>query len=77
LLQRRQALLGLVMRSRPLADKIAIVEAFRRHFLPLFRDGRLRPLVDSVVPMADVVRAHERMEANQNLGKIVLEVRAG
>ncbi|HVJ17935.1 MAG TPA: NAD(P)H-quinone oxidoreductase [Polyangiaceae bacterium] len=77
LLSRRQALLGLVMRTRPLADKIAIVEAFRRHFLGLFRDGRLRPLVDSVVPLAEVARAHERMEANQNLGKIVLEIRPG
>ena len=66
---RRQALLGLVMRSRPLADKIAIVEAFRRRFLPLFSDARLRALVDVTLPLAEVVRAHERMEANQNLGR--------
>ena len=76
LLSRRQALLGLVMRTRSLADKIAIVEAFRRHFLPLFRDAQLRPLVDSVLPLAAAARAHERMEANQNLGKIVLQVKA-
>jgi tumor protein p53-inducible protein 3 len=76
LLARRQSLIGVVMRTRTLADKVAIVEYFRRHFLALFTDGKLRPLVDSVLPLAEAQRAHERMEANQNLGKIVLEVRA-
>jgi NADPH:quinone reductase-like Zn-dependent oxidoreductase len=38
-------------------------------------DGRLKPLVDSVFALAEVAKAHERMEANQNLGKIVLRVR--
>jgi NADPH:quinone reductase-like Zn-dependent oxidoreductase len=31
--------------------------------------------VDSVFALSDVQQAHERMEANENLGKIVLRVR--
>jgi len=38
-------------------------------------DGRLKPLIDSVFPLSDVALAHQRMEANENLGKIVLKVR--
>jgi tumor protein p53-inducible protein 3 len=74
LLVRRTQILGLVMRSRPLADKIAITQAFIRESLPLFADGSLRPIVDCVLPLADAAKAHDRMEANENVGKIVLKV---
>jgi tumor protein p53-inducible protein 3 len=75
LMTKRQTLVGLTMRGRSLLEKIELSRAFARTTLPLFNDGRLKPLVDSVFPLADVARAHERMEANQNLGKIVLRVR--
>lgn len=76
LLMRRYQILGLVMRSRPLADKIAITEAFIRDSLPLFADGRLAPIIDSVHPLSEARQAHERMEQNLNFGKIVLKVGA-
>ena len=63
------------MRSRSTAEKVELTRAFVRTSLPLFDDGRLKPLVDSVFELADVARAHQRMEANENLGKIVLRVR--
>jgi tumor protein p53-inducible protein 3 len=75
LIQQQQSLIGMVMRSRSVLEKIELTRAFVRTTLPLLADGRLRPLVDSVFPLSDVARAHERMEANQNLGKIVLRVR--
>jgi tumor protein p53-inducible protein 3 len=74
LLQRRHQILGLVMRSRPVTDKIAITQSFIRESLPLFADGRLKPIVDSIFSLADAARAHERMEQNENIGKIVLSV---
>ena len=72
LLMQRQTLRGFVMRSRPLTEKAAIVRAFRRDFLGWFAEGRLSPRLDRIYPLAEVRAAHERMEANQNLGKIVL-----
>lgn len=74
LLQRRYQILGLVMRSRDVSDKIAITQAFIRESLPLVADGTLRPIIDSVLPLAEAAKAHERMEANLNTGKIVLKV---
>jgi NADPH2:quinone reductase len=74
LLMKRHTIAGVVMRTRSLADKAAIVEGFRRRFLPLFETGRLRPVIDRVYALDEVRIAHERMEANQNLGKIVLRV---
>lgn len=72
LLMRRYQILGLVMRSRPVADKIAISQAFARNWLPRFATGKLAPVVDSVLPLSEARRAHERMEENANVGKIVL-----
>jgi NADPH2:quinone reductase len=75
LLQRRQKICGIVMRTRPLAEKAAIVRGFGDELLGWLKDERLRPIVDCVLPLSDVRAAHERMEQNQNVGKIVLAVR--
>jgi NADPH:quinone reductase-like Zn-dependent oxidoreductase len=40
--------------------------------LKFVRDGRLKPVVDSVLPLAEARRAHERIEAREHFGKIVL-----
>ena len=42
--------------------------------MPLFEDGKLRPVVDRVLPLTDVRRAHEIMGANETFGKLVLSV---
>ena len=40
----------------------------------LIAAGRIRPVVDSVFPLADARAAHERLEAGEQLGKIVLSI---
>ena len=40
--------------------------------LQFIRDGRLKPVVDVVMPLAEARAAHERLEARRNFGKIVL-----
>ena len=75
LLMKRHQILGLVMRSRPLEDKIRITRDFVQHRLDHFRTGKLKPVVDEIFPLAEAVKAHERMEQNANSGKIILKVR--
>jgi zinc-binding alcohol dehydrogenase/oxidoreductase len=40
----------------------------------LIAAGRIRPVVDSVFPLAEARAAHERLEAGEQLGKIVLSI---
>jgi NADPH:quinone reductase-like Zn-dependent oxidoreductase len=40
----------------------------------LVSSGRVRPIVDSVFPLAEARAAHERLEAGEQLGKIVLKI---
>lgn len=75
-LQKRLQLLALIMRTRSDEEKRAIVQGFSRRFLPAFTRGTLEPIVDRVYPLSEARAAHERMESNQNLGKIVLELGA-
>jgi putative PIG3 family NAD(P)H quinone oxidoreductase len=75
LLMQRQHLAGIVMRSRPLPEKTAIVRGFLRDLWPWLDAGRLEPICDCVFDLADAAQAHRHMEENQNVGKIVLRVR--
>lgn len=72
LLSKRLTLIGTVLRSRSLEEKVAVAESFGETWLPLFDEGRLRPLIDSVFSFAEVGAAHEYVESNQNFGKVVL-----
>ena len=74
LMPKRAALIGTVLRSRPLEDKIALTQRFGRELLPLFDRGRLRTVVDSRYPLDEVADAHRHMEANANVGKIVIDI---
>lgn len=40
----------------------------------LVKSGRARPVVDSVFPLAEARAAHERLEAGDQLGKVVLTI---
>ncbi len=75
LLFRRLQLIGLVMRTRPLLDKVAMTQRFIRESLPLFASGHLKPVIDKVYDLESASLAHQRMESNENIGKIILKVR--
>jgi putative PIG3 family NAD(P)H quinone oxidoreductase len=72
LVAKRASLRGSVLRSRTLGEKLALAAAFRTATLGLFEQGLLRPVVEDVLPMADVQKAHTRMEADDVIGKLVL-----
>jgi NADPH:quinone reductase-like Zn-dependent oxidoreductase len=40
----------------------------------LVKSGRARPVVDTVFPLAEARAAHERLEAGEQLGKVVLRI---
>lgn len=74
LMRKRLQVIGSVLRSRPLDEKIGLVRSFSRGLLPLVAAGRIRPVVDRVLPFEEVARAHELLERNETFGKLVLRV---
>ncbi len=74
LLSRRLQIIGTALRTRSVDDKIRLTRDFAAFALPRFADGRLKPVIDSVWDWRDAAQAHEYMESNANIGKIVLKV---
>ena len=72
-LRRRLTITGSTLRPRPLAFKTAIADALRERVWPWLDAGRVRPVIHTVFPAAEAARAHELMESNQHIGKIVLD----
>ena len=72
LLGKRATVIGTMMRSRPLEEKIAMARSAAHALLPLFANGQLRPVIDTTLPMRQLADAHARMEKDENVGKILL-----
>ncbi|TMJ16936.1 MAG: NAD(P)H-quinone oxidoreductase [Alphaproteobacteria bacterium] len=63
---------GSTLRPRSNADKAAMVLAIEANVMPLLREGRVKPLMDSTFPLEKAADAHRRMETSEHIGKIVL-----
>jgi len=72
LLAKAGRVVGTTLRSRPLEEKAALAQRFKRELLPLFERGALAPVIDEVLPMDRIRDAHVRLDANETFGKLVL-----
>jgi NADPH:quinone reductase-like Zn-dependent oxidoreductase len=72
LLGKRAAITATSLRARPLGEKASIVAAVREHVWPLIGAGRVRPVVDSTVPLRDAAEAHRVLESGTHVGKVLL-----
>ncbi len=65
---------GSTLRPRSNTDKAAMVAAIEAKVMPLLRQGRIKPLMDSTFPLEKAADAHRRIESSEHIGKIVLAV---
>jgi NADPH:quinone reductase-like Zn-dependent oxidoreductase len=72
LMRSRASIVGTVLRPRPLEEKIRAMRDFARDVLPLVEAGKVKPVVDTAFPLSRAREAHERMDANESFGKLVL-----
>jgi NADPH:quinone reductase-like Zn-dependent oxidoreductase len=73
-MRRRLTLTGSTLRPRSIEFKTMVADEIAKTVWPYVEGGRLKPVIDSVFPLADAAAAHERMESGEHVGKIVLEV---
>ena len=74
---KRLTLFGVSNKLRTPEQRAAGVPAFVRDLMPAIRDGRIRPLIDSVHPLERLPDARALMESNRHLGKIVIGIGDG
>lgn len=71
-LRKRLTIRGSTLRNRSLTYKIRLTKKFQSDTLKLFKNGTLKPVIDSIYEWVDVESAHQKMEQNSNSGKIIL-----
>lgn len=72
LMAARASIHGTVLRSRSVADKAAVIDAFHREVLPSLADGTVRPVIDRVFAVDEVAAAFDHLESPGKRGKILL-----
>jgi NADPH:quinone reductase len=72
-LRRRLQITGSTLRPRPVSFKAAIAKNLRQHVWPLIESGRIKPVLFKSFSPSSAAQAHQLMESNQHIGKIVLD----
>lgn len=71
---KRLTITGSTLRSRDDDFKGQIAQQLRQQVWPLLENGRIKPIIDSVFPLASAEAAHQRLISGQHFGKIILEI---
>jgi NADPH2:quinone reductase len=74
MMTRRLSITGSTLRPQNDLVKQRIAEGLQKHIWPHLASGRIAPIMDSEFPLAEVARAHTRMETSEHIGKIVLKI---
>ncbi|MCX4426288.1 MULTISPECIES: NAD(P)H-quinone oxidoreductase [Streptomyces] len=69
---KRASIHGTTLRSRPVAQKAAIVAEVQNEVWPLIENGAVQLVIDQILPMAEAAEAHRLLDLGQHIGKILL-----
>ncbi|MCH9719805.1 MAG: NAD(P)H-quinone oxidoreductase [Actinomycetia bacterium] len=72
LLSRRATVMGTSLRARPTAEKADICQQVVAEVWPLMAAGKIEPVVERALPLADAAVAHEELAASTHFGKFLL-----
>lgn len=74
LMLKRLTLTGSTLRAQSAQAKAIIACELEEKVWPLLNNKTIKPVIDSVFPFEQVAAAHKRMESNQHIGKIILNL---
>lgn len=74
ILYKRLRVEGTTLRARSLEYKVVLKAAFEQDVLPCIIANKYKHIIDKVFDWEDIVSAHDYMESNQSMGKVVVRV---
>ena len=74
LLMKRIHIIGTTLRSRSDEYKDELIINFVTKFWQDLEQGTIKPIINKIYPWSEVEQAHQMMEANLNIGKIILTI---
>jgi putative PIG3 family NAD(P)H quinone oxidoreductase len=72
LMSRRGSVISTGLRTRSVEDKGRILAEVVGHVWPLITEKKVRPIVHTTFPLAEVATAHETLEQSAQIGKVLL-----
>ncbi|MGC8536829.1 MAG: NAD(P)H-quinone oxidoreductase [Rhizomicrobium sp.] len=72
MMMKRLSFMATTLRARSNDEKGRIGTALRQQVWPLIEAGKIKPVVDTVLPLAQAMEAHARMASSAHIGKILL-----
>lgn len=72
LMMKRQRIIGSTIRARSEELKKIVMRDLHQKVWPFIESNEIQPIIHEVFSMSEVERAHQVMEDNENIGKIVL-----
>ena len=74
LMMKRLRIIGSTLRAQPIPKKTEIMNNLKENVWPSLESGDIKPIIDTVIPIEEVDKAHKLMESNQTFGKVILKV---
>nr|QGJ83583.1 quinone oxidoreductase [Opalinidae sp.] len=75
LMLKRLTITGSTIRVRDVAYKRTVADGLIQNIYPLLESGKVKPIIYKELNVKDVVEAHRMMEANEHVGKIILNIK--
>ena len=72
LMSKRLTIHGSTLRARPTEEKAEIMASVRENVWPYVVAGQVVPVIDQRIPFAEAASAHQRLEASEHIGKLLL-----
>lgn len=74
LMQKRISLKGTLLSPRSDEYKAKLAQEFSKRMIPFFEEDIIQPIIHSILSFEDLPEAHRQIEANENTGKVILQV---
>lgn len=71
---KRLRIIGSTLRARPISAKAAVMDRLAGEVWPHIESGRIKPIIEEVVPIEETDRAHQLIAGDQTVGKVILTV---
>ncbi len=72
MMMKRLRIVGSTLRARPISEKAAVMDQLQQKVWPNIESGKIKPIIETTIPMAEAGRAHTLIASNETVGKVVL-----
>ena len=74
LLMKRLRIVGSTLRARTIAAKSRIMSDLEQHVWPKLESGEIQAMVDTVMSVQDIEKAHSLIDSDKTFGKVILSI---